>query len=65
VATSTLLEAAQYDDFEGYLGWGLGLQRKSCFRAFRLNGTARLVVGHSEVAASAQDERPHLPWFLS
>jgi hypothetical protein len=42
--TTLIREVAQYEDFEGYVGWGLGLTRSGCYRAFRLSNPARLVV---------------------
>ena len=42
-----LNEARLVEDFEGYLGWGLGLSKPACLRAFTLAGPPRLVVDFS------------------
>jgi hypothetical protein len=39
-----LTKARLYEDFEGYVGWGLGLAHASCYRAFKLANPPRLVV---------------------
>ncbi|HEV1992443.1 MAG TPA: hypothetical protein VGR34_06225 [Candidatus Dormibacteraeota bacterium] len=39
-----LKEARQTEDFEGYVGWALGLSKAACLRAFTLTDPARLVV---------------------
>jgi hypothetical protein len=39
-----LNEARLTEDFEGYVGWGLGLSRSACLRAFTLTDPPRLVV---------------------
>jgi hypothetical protein len=39
-----LLEARQTQDFEGYVSWGLGLNKSACMRVFTLDAPARLVV---------------------
>jgi hypothetical protein len=39
-----ITKARQYEDFEGYIGWGLGLSRSACYRAFKLANPPRLVV---------------------
>ncbi len=39
-----LAEARALGDFEGYVTWGLGLERQSCKRIFTLAAPARLVV---------------------
>ena len=39
-----LAEARELEDFEGYVQWGLGLNRQSCKRIFELSSPARLVV---------------------
>lgn len=41
---SIVTAARRYEDFEGYVGWGLGLQYASCYRAFTLADPPRLVV---------------------
>jgi hypothetical protein len=42
---TAMKEAAEYEDFEGYVGWGLGLRSaNACFRAFKLANPPRLVV---------------------
>jgi len=42
---TALTEAGEYEDFEGYVGWGLGLRSaNACFRAFKLANPPRLVV---------------------
>jgi len=43
-STDVLLKARQYEDFEGHVGWGLGLERATCYRAFKLANPPRLVV---------------------
>ena len=42
-----LKEARQTEDFEGYVGWALGLSKAACVRAFTLTDPARLVVDFS------------------
>ena len=42
-----LNEARLVEDFEGYLGWGLGLSKPACLRAFTLASPPRLVVDFS------------------
>jgi hypothetical protein len=42
-----LKEARQTEDFEGYVGWALGLSKLACMRVFTLNDPARLVVDFS------------------
>ena len=42
-----LKEARQTEDFEGYVGWGLGLSKLACMRVFTLTDPARLVVDFS------------------
>jgi hypothetical protein len=39
-----LAEARSIGDFEGFVTWGLGLERQSCKRIFTLGSPARLVV---------------------
>ncbi|HLQ15298.1 MAG TPA: hypothetical protein VK256_05510 [Candidatus Eisenbacteria bacterium] len=39
-----LKEARQTEDFEGYVGWALGLSKLACMRVFTLTDPARLVV---------------------
>jgi hypothetical protein len=39
-----LAEARLLGDFEGYVTWGLGLERQSCKRIFTLSGPSRLVI---------------------
>jgi hypothetical protein len=39
-----LKEARQTEDFEGYIGWALGLSKLACMRVFTLSDPARLVV---------------------
>ncbi|HEY2598303.1 MAG TPA: hypothetical protein VGJ79_07465 [Candidatus Dormibacteraeota bacterium] len=39
-----LVEARLVEDFEGYLGWGLGLSKNACMRAFTLSDPPRLVI---------------------
>jgi hypothetical protein len=42
-----LKEARQTEDFEGYVGWALGLSKLACMRVFTLTDPARLVVDFS------------------
>lgn len=42
-----LKEARLTEDFEGYVSWGIGLNKPVCMRAFTLSGPARLVVDFS------------------
>ena len=42
-----LKEARQTEDFEGHVGWALGLSRLACMRVFTLADPARLVVDFS------------------
>jgi hypothetical protein len=39
-----LLEVRRVEDFEGYVGFAMGLARPSCYRAFTLTTPARLVI---------------------
>lgn len=39
-----LAEARQTQDFEGYVSWGLGLNKSACLRVFTLDAPARLIV---------------------
>jgi hypothetical protein len=39
-----LAEAQALGDFEGFVTWGLGLERQSCKRIFTLSAPARLIV---------------------
>ena len=39
-----LVEVRRVEDFEGYVGFGLGLAGSSCYRAFMLTSPTRLVV---------------------
>jgi hypothetical protein len=39
-----LKEARQTEDYEGYVGWALGLSRPACMRTYTLTDPARLVV---------------------
>jgi hypothetical protein len=41
---STLLEVRQIQDFEGYVGYGLGIAGPACYHAFILDHPSRLVV---------------------
>lgn len=41
---SALVEVRRIEDFEGYVGLGLGLTQPSCYRAFMLTSPTRLVV---------------------
>jgi hypothetical protein len=41
---AVLVEAKIVEDFEGYLSWGLGLNKPACLRAFTLSDPARLVI---------------------
>ena len=42
--TNVIQEAAQVEDFEGTVHWGLGLSNQVCFRVTRLADPPRLVV---------------------
>jgi hypothetical protein len=39
-----LKEARQTEDYEGYVGWALGLSKLACMRVFTLTDPARLIV---------------------
>jgi hypothetical protein len=39
-----LVEVRRIEDFEGYVGLGLGLTQPSCYRAFMLTSPTRLVI---------------------
>jgi hypothetical protein len=39
-----LVEVRRTEDFEGYVGFGLGLAKPSCYRAFMLTSPTRMVV---------------------
>jgi hypothetical protein len=39
-----LVEVRRIEDFEGYVGLGLGLAKSSCYRAFMLSNPTRLVI---------------------
>jgi hypothetical protein len=39
-----LVEVRRIEDFEGYVGFGLGLAKSSCYRAFMLTSPSRLVI---------------------
>ncbi len=39
-----LVEVRRLEDFEGYVGLGLGLAKSNCYRAFMLTSPARLVI---------------------
>jgi len=39
-----LIEVRRLEDFEGYVGLGLGLAKSSCYRAFMLTSPNRLVI---------------------
>jgi hypothetical protein len=41
---AALLEVRRIEDFEGYVGLGLGLASGSCYRAFMLTSPTRLVI---------------------
>ncbi len=41
---ATLLEVRRVEDFEGYVGFGLGLAKSPCYRAFTLTSPYRLVI---------------------
>jgi hypothetical protein len=41
---AVLVEAKIVEDFEGYLSWGIGLNKPACLRAFTLSDPARLVI---------------------
>lgn len=41
---AVLVEAKIVEDFEGYLSWGVGLNKPACLRAFTLSDPARLVI---------------------
>jgi hypothetical protein len=41
---SGLVEVRRIEDFEGYVGLGLGLAKLSCYRAFMLTNPSRLVI---------------------
>jgi hypothetical protein len=41
---AVLVEAKIVEDFEGYLAWGVGLNKPGCLRAFTLSDPARLVI---------------------
>lgn len=41
---AVLVEAKIVEDFEGYLSWGVGLNKPACMRAFTLSDPARLVI---------------------
>jgi hypothetical protein len=42
-----LKEARLTEDFEGYVSWGIGLNKPVCMRAFTLSDPARLVIDFS------------------
>jgi hypothetical protein len=42
-----LKEARLTEDFEGYVSWGIGLNKPVCMRAFTLSDPSRLVVDFS------------------
>jgi len=46
-----LKEARQTEDFEGYVGWALGLSKLACMRVFTLTDPARLVVDFSTASS--------------
>jgi hypothetical protein len=46
-----LKEARQTEDFEGYVGWALGLSKPACMRVFTLSDPARLVVDFSTASS--------------
>ena len=46
-----LKEARQTEDFEGYVGWALGLSKEACLRTFTLTEPARLVVDFSTASS--------------
>ena len=46
-----LKEARQTEDFEGYVGWALGLSKEACLRTFTLTDPARLVVDFSTASS--------------
>ena len=41
---TSLVEVRRTEDFEGYVGFGLGLAQSSCYRASMLTSPARLVI---------------------
>ena len=41
---AALIEVRRLEDFEGYVGLGLGLAQASCYRAFMLSSPTRLVL---------------------
>jgi hypothetical protein len=46
-----LKEARQVEDFEGYVGWALGLSKQACLRTFTLTDPARLIVDFSTASS--------------
>jgi hypothetical protein len=41
---AVLIEAKVVEDFEGYLSWGVGMNKPACLRAFTLSDPPRLVI---------------------
>jgi hypothetical protein len=53
-----LKEARQTEDFEGYVGWALGLSKLACMRVFTLNDPARLVVDSARLPVNLDGQWP-------